>query len=400
MPRTCFVMTPVADKFAVLLNDVIVPTVRRAGLEPVVAALSYEPGSIPAQIDRDITAASVAIAVLTDGNVNVGYEMGLAHKAGVPVIPLIESAPEKLPVSVPFDVRHHRVLPYQTTPEGYEELRRSLLKSLPVLDDERLLAEFLAPVSIECRDSVIAAAPLSYRDARRNIGGVTQFCETYSDHVGIRGLLRALTIIRGFDGLPELWNPGDFRDVVLKGDDRTPAHEMTVYSIGSPKSNRFTGILMERFFESHRPRFAFVADESSPDLRDVQIVLKRDGSLYMDGLDPGDDHRRSADIGLVVRGPNPFAPGGMMMILAGRSALGTEAACRAVVEPDGLKSILALLEADAVARKLPPVALADHSRSFWATVTMRVDPRTRRRPASSVMVQMAKFCDQPKPSAA
>ena len=30
----------------------------------------------------------------------------------------------------------------------------------------------------------------------------------------------------------------------------------------------------------------------------------------------------------------------MMMILAGRSALGTEAACRAAVEPEGVKSLL------------------------------------------------------------
>ena len=171
MPRTCFVMTPFADKFAVLRNDVIIPAVRRAGLEPVVAS-SYEPGSIPAQIDRDITAASVAIAVLTDGNWNVAYEMGLAHKAKVPVIALIESAPAKLPLSVPFDVRHHRVLPYRATPEGHEQLRRDLQESLPVLDDERLLADFLTPASVGCRDSVIAAAPLSGNETHVAISAV------------------------------------------------------------------------------------------------------------------------------------------------------------------------------------------------------------------------------------
>lgn len=392
MQRHCFVMTPFAEKFAVLRREVIFPAVQGVGLQPLTAS-SYEPGSIPSQIERDISAASVAVAVLTDGNWNVAYEMGLAHRANVPVIALIESAPGQLPVVVPFDVRHHRVLPYQSTPEGYEQLRRELSQSLPLLDDERLLADFLSPVSVSCRDSVIAAAPLAFRDARRSLGGVSQFCETYSDHVGIRGLLRALAIIRGFDGLPELWNPGDFRDVVLTGDERSPAHEMTVYSIGSPKSNRFTGILMERFFDHHRPRFAFVADEASSDLRDVRIVLKRNGTLCADGLDPTDDHRRSADIGLVLRGSNPFAPSGMMMILAGRSALGTEAACRAAVEPDGVKSILGLLEADAVARRLPKAELGNHSRPFWATVTMRIDPRTRGRSSSSVTVQMAKFFD-------
>jgi hypothetical protein len=392
MRATCFVMLPFNETSEELFRDVIAPAIRDAGLEPVTGS-SYEPGSIPAQIDRDITGATVAIAVLTQGNWNVAYEMGLAHKANIPVIALIESSKQDVPRSVPFDVRHHRVLPYRPTRVGYEALRQELSQGLPKLHDEKLLADMLCPASLGARDSVIAAAPLAYRDARRKIGGVTRFCETFSDHVGIRGLLRALAIVKGFDGLPELWNPGDFQDVVLTGDDKSPPHQMTVYSIGSPKTNRFTGVLMEGFFEIHRPRFTFVADEGSPDLRDVRIALKRDGNLCMDGLDPVKDSRRVADIGLVARGPNPFAPTGMMMILAGRSALGTEAACRAAVEPEGVKSILQHLDADAAARRLPKAMLGDHSRSFWATVTMRVDPRTPSRDSSSVAVQMAKFCD-------
>ena len=78
MRRSCFVMTLFADKFTRLYDEVIARPcdVRTSSGR----RLSYEPGSIPAQIDRDIT-LRVAIAVLTDGNWNVAYEMGIAHKA-------------------------------------------------------------------------------------------------------------------------------------------------------------------------------------------------------------------------------------------------------------------------------------------------------------------------------
>jgi hypothetical protein len=392
MPAVCFVMLPFQQKFMALYEDVLAPVARGVGLEPRTGS-SYEPGSIPAQIEQGISTASVAIAVLTDGNWNVAYEMGIAHKANVPVIAVIEAAPDDLPRSVPFDVRHHRVLPYRPTEEGLRQLQHDLRESLPKLYDEHLLADMLSPASIKSPRSVIAASPLAYRDARRKIGGVARFRETSSDHVGIRGLLRGLAIIRGFEGLPELWNPGDFLDTVLIGGEHSPPSEMTVFSIGSPKSNHFTGLLMDAFFARHRPSFAFVADETSRDLRDVRVALKRDGQLCLDGLDPAHDDRRYHDLGLVVRGPNPFSPGSMMMILAGRSALGTEAACRAAVEPHSVQSILHHLEADASARHIPKPSLKDHARSFVAVVTMRRDPHTRERDPSSLVVEMARFCE-------
>jgi hypothetical protein len=391
MRRTCFVMRPFREKFDELYQFAIAPAVAESGLDPELGK-SYEPGSIPEEIDRKISSAAVAIAILTEGNWNVAYEMGIAHKAGVPVFALIEGSPEEVPVKVPFDVRHQRVFTYTPTRAGYDELRKLLIGALPKLQDENLLGQMLAPPSLRCEQAIIAASPLAYRDARRKVGGASQFKKSFSDHVGIRGLLRALAITRGFDCLPELWNPNDFLDVVLTGNDQFAPTDMTIYSIGSPKSNRFTGLLMDKFFENRRPRFAFVADESSPDLRDVRISLKRDGLVYLEGIDPNSDDRRFKDIGLVIRGPNPYFENGMMLILAGRSALGTEAACRAAVEPRGIQMILQHLDADAMSRGLD-ASLRDYKRAFWVAVTMGANFKTRDRDPKTLVIQTARYFD-------
>jgi hypothetical protein len=391
MRRVCFVMRPFKEKFDELYQFAINPAIIEAGLDPELGQ-SYEPGSIPEEIDRKISGAVVAIAILTEGNWNVAYEMGIAHKAGVPVFALIEGSSEQIPTKVPFDIRHQRVFTYSPTRTGYDELRQLLINALPKLQDENLLGQMLAPPTLRCERSVIAASPLAYRDARRKVGGQAQFKNTFSDHVGIRGLLRALAITRGFDCLPELWNPNDFLDIVLTGSDQISPTDMTIYSIGSPKANRFTGLLMNKFFENHRPRFTFVADESSPDLRDVRISFKRDGHIYLTGIDPASDDPRFKDIGLVIRGPNPYSETGMMLILAGRSALGTEAACRAAVEPRGIQKILQYLDADAMTRGFH-ASLRDYAKPFWAAVTMSADRKTTDRDPSTLVISTARYFD-------
>jgi hypothetical protein len=74
-------------------------------------------------------------------------------------------------------------------------------------------------------------------------------------------------------------------------------------------------------------------------------------------------HRYEMDFGLIVRGPHPNDPGALLMVLAGRGAIGTEAACRAVTEDQTLAKIrdrLRPLEID----------LNDHRQAFWIVVRM------------------------------
>jgi hypothetical protein len=61
----------------------------------------------------------------TDRNPNVMYETGIAHTLGKTVVPITQSIDD-----VPFDISHHRVLPYLSNREGLEELRSKLAARL------------------------------------------------------------------------------------------------------------------------------------------------------------------------------------------------------------------------------------------------------------------------------
>ena len=59
----------------------------------------------------------------------------------------------------------------------------------------------------------------------------------------------------------------------------------------------------------------------------------------------------------------------MLMLLAGRSAIGTEAACRVATEPKLLERMITRLNVDS------DVNLNDHRKAFWAAVVMERDPQ-------------------------
>ena len=72
------------------------------------------------------------------------------------------------------------------------------------------------------------------------------------------------------------------------------------------------------------------------------------------------------DFGVLVRGPHPVDPNYMLMVMAGRSSLGTEAVCRAATDPLHIAEIKKFLEHDGV-------DLSDHKQGFYAVVTMDRD---------------------------
>ena len=83
--------------------------------------MSYSaPGSVVEQIWEQISKSRVLLADLTDKNPNVFYELGLAHAANKPVV--FTSARIE---DVPFDLRHLRVIVYETRdPEWASKLRK------------------------------------------------------------------------------------------------------------------------------------------------------------------------------------------------------------------------------------------------------------------------------------
>ena len=108
---TCFVIMPFAPPIGAYYELVYEPAIRKAGLKAERADSEiFGTGKIIDQIWKGITEAKVLVAELTTRNPNVFYELGLAHALNKPVV-LIAGKEE----DVPFDLRHIRVIYYDTT---------------------------------------------------------------------------------------------------------------------------------------------------------------------------------------------------------------------------------------------------------------------------------------------
>jgi hypothetical protein len=63
----------------------------------------------------------IVVCDFTGKNPNVFYEAGIAHALGKHVIPITQNADD-----IPFDLRHHRYLPYLNNGEGLARLQAEL----------------------------------------------------------------------------------------------------------------------------------------------------------------------------------------------------------------------------------------------------------------------------------
>jgi len=94
--------------------------------DPVQMNEQYYAGSITTRICNEIDAAEVLIAIASEENGNVYYEIGLAHCQRKPVVILTSD-----PSALKFDLRDHRALVYD--PKNPARCRDELVKTLSVL---------------------------------------------------------------------------------------------------------------------------------------------------------------------------------------------------------------------------------------------------------------------------
>lgn len=106
---TCFVMMPFGGWFDRYYQEIYSKAIKDAGFEPVRGDEIFTTGSVVEQIWEQVTKSKVLLADLTDKNANVFYELGLAHAAGKPVVLTSNRLDD-----VPFDLRHLRVIIYDT----------------------------------------------------------------------------------------------------------------------------------------------------------------------------------------------------------------------------------------------------------------------------------------------
>ncbi len=129
---TCFVMMPFGTWQDTYYKDIFSPAIKEAGMEPLRADELFSTGTVIEQIWEQITKAKILLADLTGKNANVFYELGLAHAARKPVIFTSSNIDD-----VPFDLRHLRVIVYDTKdPFWGEKLKENLTAYLRNAKDD------------------------------------------------------------------------------------------------------------------------------------------------------------------------------------------------------------------------------------------------------------------------
>lgn len=114
----CFVISPIGLEGSdvrkhsdSVFRFIIQPAMERCGLTPVRADHLAQPGKISDQMFDEILHDQLCIAVLTDQNPNVFYELAVAQAAARPVILLIQKGQD-----LPFDVKDLRYVDYDLWP--------------------------------------------------------------------------------------------------------------------------------------------------------------------------------------------------------------------------------------------------------------------------------------------
>jgi hypothetical protein len=126
----CFVLMPFGNDKNVqeIFADQVAPTITAAGFRCLRADDIYDTQPIIESIWENILRARLLVADLTERNPNVFYELGIAHTVGKDVVLLSQSIDD-----VPFDLRHLRVILYETTPRGALALAKQLQATLVAL---------------------------------------------------------------------------------------------------------------------------------------------------------------------------------------------------------------------------------------------------------------------------
>lgn len=329
------------------------------------------------EVERRIQQSRILVVEASDRKASAGFiELAEANRKALVVV-------DANPLKNQFVGRQDQTR-IEYRPDNLEELQGLLTAAFKdVLFPPNHLRSMIVPESLGSPTRgtrfVIAASPLSWRRATNRSGGYSMLRRTESDYVGIRGIHRTFGQLYGFESLPDQIDPEDYRDNVASDD------PMNLYCIASPKANRWTGMFLAEFAKVWEPRLEFRPDPSSNHLRNVSISLHKNGKkLKPSGWNEGDGDRYFRDFGLIVRGPNPFHPDHMLTVLAGRSSLGTQAACTAFTEPRAVKEIV---------EKGNGINLEDHSEAFWALVSMQraSDDREEAIPASLEILEVEQF---------
>jgi hypothetical protein len=124
-PSDVFVMMPFLSELQPVYEDHIKAVAARLGVSTARADDFFAANSIISDVWNAINHAKVLIADCTTRNVNVFYELGIAHTLGKPVILIAQTKTD-----IPFDVQHIRTILYDFTPRGMQKFESILEATL------------------------------------------------------------------------------------------------------------------------------------------------------------------------------------------------------------------------------------------------------------------------------
>ncbi len=102
-----------------------------AGMQCCRADDFWEESVVVQDIFNLIFRSQIVVVDFTGKNSNVMYETGIAHTLGKKVVPLTQIIDH-----IPFDLRHHRALPYHSNSQGLEKLTSDLSARLRILKSQ------------------------------------------------------------------------------------------------------------------------------------------------------------------------------------------------------------------------------------------------------------------------
>ena len=143
MSKTCFVISPIGaehsdtrDHADDVFDFIIAPAAERAGYTAKRGDHAGAPGKITEQMFRSILNDDLIVAIITDRNPNVFYELAVAQSAARPTIILNLKGQE-----IPFDIKDMRVLEYDLRPrtlmkQTYAELLFDSIRQLELPENK------------------------------------------------------------------------------------------------------------------------------------------------------------------------------------------------------------------------------------------------------------------------
>jgi hypothetical protein len=134
--ETLFIISPIGNENSSerelankLYEAIIKPVADNCGYHALRADHLIHAGEIPEQIYKELIESPMVIAVLTNSNPNVFYELAVRHLLKKPVVQICS---KQYMEEIPFDVQHVKVLPYPDLddPNSIKPYRKELAKHI------------------------------------------------------------------------------------------------------------------------------------------------------------------------------------------------------------------------------------------------------------------------------